>query len=173
MKKMLSRTRTALTLALVTVIFFSLFAYMLARPISYGLTYQNESVYDGETFTGMMKFYSDGTVVNLNTNFNDELRSYYHYKDGYVFFILENTPEAYEEQVAYIEGNFEEAVNVPFFASRINVFTHVAEAADGYTTIYTCHSAITSAVVCSMIGLALMALTISSLVLSRKSKAKT
>ena len=50
MKNILSCKKTAIILLTITIISIGFYAYMLARPISYGMDYQNETVYEGETF---------------------------------------------------------------------------------------------------------------------------
>ena len=73
MKNILSCTKTAVILLLVTVLFLGFYAYMLTRPISYGMSYSNKAVYDGKTFKGNLTFYPDGKMVNKNTNFDEAL----------------------------------------------------------------------------------------------------
>ena len=78
MKKFLACTKTAIIFLLVTVLFLGFYAYMLARPISYGMSYYNETTYDGGVFEGTLRYYPDGTVTNKNSNFNyEELTDYY------------------------------------------------------------------------------------------------
>lgn len=170
MKKFLSYTKTTVTLLLVTVLFLGFYTYMLARPISYGMSYHNETVYEGEVFEGDLKFYPDGKVVIKNTNFDETLEDYYYYKDGYVFTLMAEADEEYEAEVAYINDNFDEAVASPFYAAKINAFRHVAEGMDRYVTTYTCSGAIIFAVAGGIGALALIALTALSFVLSKKTK---
>lgn len=172
MKNILSYKKTAIILLLVTVLFLGFYAYMLARPISYGMSYHNEIVYEGLAFEGTIKYYPDGTILNKNTNFDEEMKGYYYYKDGYVFTLMAETDEAYEAEVAYINENFEEAVASPFYAAKINAFRQVDEGLDSYVTTYTCAGAIIFAIVGGVIALALLALTVSSFVLSKKAKAR-
>ena len=47
---------------------------MLARPISYGMDYRAVVEYEGGVFEGTMKFKSDGTMVNENTNFEEAIK---------------------------------------------------------------------------------------------------
>ena len=54
MKNILSNLKTAVILLIVTIISLGFYAYMLARPISYGMDYHNETVYEGGTFEGTM-----------------------------------------------------------------------------------------------------------------------
>lgn len=172
MKNILSYKKTAIILLLVTVLFLGFYAYMLARPISYGMSYHNEIVYEGVAFEGTIKYYPDGTILNKNTNFDEEMKGYYYYKDGYVFTLMAETDEAYEAEVAYINENFEEAVASPFYAAKINAFRQVDEGLDSYVTTYTCAGAIIFAIVGGVIALALLALTVSSFVLSKKANAR-
>ena len=172
MKKFLSCTKTATVLLVVTLILLGAYTYLLVRPISYGMPYRNETVYDGGTFEGVMQFQSDDTLIIRNTNFDDELQSRYYYKDGYVFFTMAETDTAYQAEIAYIDNNFEEAVNVPFYAGKINAFRQISSEADGYTTVYTCTPAIILAIAGGVVALALVALTVTSWILSLKSKSK-
>ncbi len=170
MKKFLSYTKTFIVLLIVTAIFLSFYAYMLARPISYGMGYLNRSAYEGVSFEGTMKFYTDNTMVVESTNFDEKMEYFYYYKDGYLFSTVAMTEEEYEVEVAYINDNFEEAIKSPFYATKINAFRQVAEGIDGYTMIYTCTSAITFAAVGGVVALILVALTVCTLILSKKSK---
>ena len=172
MKKFLSNTKTAIIFLIVSVLFLSFYTYMLARPISYGMSYHNETVYEGVAFEGTIKFYPDGKMLNENTNFEEAFENYYYYKDGYVFSLMAQTDAEYETEVAYINENFDEAVNSPFYAAKINAFRHTAVGLDDYVTAYTCTGAIIFAVVGGVASLALIALTASSFVLSEKTKGK-
>lgn len=167
MKNILSKKKTALSLLLVTLVLTGLYAYMLARPISFGMGYHNETVYDGGIFEGTMKFNSDGTMVNCNTNFNEELKSRYYYKDGYVFFTMAQTDEEYEKEIAEINENFAEAIQQPFYADEINAFQLVAMENDGYKTVYTCMPTIIFAIVGGIVALILMGLTAFAFILSK------
>ena len=99
MKNLLSNKKTAIILLVASILLLGFYAYMLARPISYGMAYHNETEYEGGVFEGTMKFYSDKTMVNTNTNFEEEIESRYYYKYGYVFFTMAETDEAYDEYV--------------------------------------------------------------------------
>lgn len=173
MKNILSNLKTAVILLIVTIISLGFYAYMLARPISYGMDYHNETVYEGGTFEGTMKFYSDGTMVNCNTNFNEEIKSRYYYKNCYVFYTLAETDEEYKEETASINENFDEAIKAPFYADEINAFNLVASEGDGYSIIYTCMPAIIIAVVGGVAELILIGLVCASLILLIKSENKT
>lgn len=170
MKKFLSCSKTAVILLLVTILALGFYGYMLARPISYAMSYHNETVYEGVAFEGTLKYYPDGKLLNKNTNFDKEVEDYYYFQDGYVFTLTAETKEEYETEVAYIKENFQEAVASPFYASKINAFSQVFEGPDGYTTTYTCAGAIAFAVVGGVVALALIALTVSSFVLCKKAK---
>lgn len=172
MKSFLSHTKTAVVLLLVTVLVLGFYAYLLARPISYGMGYHNETVYEGVAFAGTLKYYPDGLVRNKNTNFKEELTDRYYYKDGYVFTLIAVTDAEYEAEVAYINENFQEAVASPFFAARINAFRQVTVGPDGYATTYTCTGAIILAAAGGVVALALAVLTASSFALCKKAKGK-
>lgn len=168
MKKLLSDKKTAIILLILTIASIIFYTYMIARPISLGMGYHNESEYYGGVFEGTMKFHSDGTMVNRNSNFNEELRSRYYYKDGYVFFVLAETDEAYEKEIASINENFDEAIKKPFYADEINAFKLVATEGDGFTTVYTCSAAIVFAVIGGVVEAVLLGFTVVSVSLWRK-----
>jgi hypothetical protein len=168
MKKVLSCKKTAIILLIVTLIAVGFYVYMLARPISYGMAYHNKSEYDGGVFEGTMKFYSSGTMINSNTNFNEDMESRYYYKNGYVFFTIADTDEKYNEEVEFINKNFDEAKGKPFYADEINAFRLVATEGDGFATVYTCTFAITFAIIGGVVGAALVGLTCVCWILSKK-----
>ena len=172
MKKLLSNTKVAIILLMTTIFALGFYAYMLLRPISYGMPYHNESEYEGEIYRGIQTFFSNGTVDYWNTNFETEINQRYYYKDGYVFSIMAETDEEYEEEVARINEDFEEALNSPFYASKINAFRLVSEGIDGYASIYTCTGCINFAVFGGIVGLLVLALTAISFVFSNKRGAK-
>ena len=172
MKNILSKTKTAIILLVATVLLVGSYVYMLARPISYGMEYRTESVYEGHVFEGVLKYSSDGKITIKNTTFDEPMTFYYYYKDGYVFTLVTTTDEEYEAMVASINENFDEAVATPFYASRINAFKQVAEGLDEYVTTYTCERAMIFAVVGGIDRLLLIALTVYSFVLSKKAKNK-
>ena len=168
MKNIFSNTKTSIILLVITILSLGFYTYMLARPISYGMSYHNETVYEGVTFEGTLKFYPSGKMLNENTNFETVLEDYYYYKDGYVFTLMAENEEEYEEEVAYINKNFDGAVNLPFYASKINAFNHTFEGPDGYTTTYTCTGAIIFAVVGGIVELALIGFVCASFLLCKK-----
>jgi hypothetical protein len=171
MKNILSRKTTAIILLVITILSLGFYAYMIARPISYGMGYHNETAYEGGTFDGTMKFYSDTTMLNSNSNLGAELESRYDYKDGYVFFVLAGTEQGYEAEVAFINEHFEEAIARPFYADKINAFRLVAAEADGFTTVYTCTPAIVFAIVGGVVEIALVALTCATVLLWKRKRA--
>ena len=170
MKKILSCVTTVIVLFSVTILSLGFYAYMLIRPVSYEMSYTNSSVYEGVEFEGRLEFYSDSTMLTKNTSFNEGLESYYYYKDGYVFFILSQTEEGYQEEVANINRDFEEAVNTPFYASKINAFRLATTGPDGYTLVYTCTPAIVFAVVGGVVEMALLGVSITALLMYLKAR---
>ena len=169
MKIFLSNKKTVITLLVATILLLCFYAYMLARPISYGMAYHNETEYEGGAFEGTMKFYSDKTMVNTNTNFEEELTSRYYYKDGYLFFTMAQTDEEYESEVAQINEDFDAAVRQPFYAGKINAFRIVLEN-EGYSLVYTCQPAIVFAVVGGLVELALFGVALRGLLFTKKSE---
>lgn len=165
-----SRKIIAAICLVVAILVLALNIYLIARPISYGWGYYAEDEYQGIQYEGAMKFNADGTMVLRNSNHGREMEAYYYYKDGYIFFTMAETDEAYEEEVAYINENFEEALNTPFYADKINAFTLKADGPDGYTVVYTCTQAIVFAIIGGVIELALMGLAFANLSAHKKAK---
>lgn len=177
MKKILSNTKTAIILLVSTVLFLGFYAYMIARPISYGMIYHSETVYKGITFEGTLKFYRNGKMVVKNINHGETSKettfeNYYYYKDGYVFNLITQTDEDKDAQISYINENFDEAVALPFSATKINAFKNVSEGPDGLVMTHTCKGAIIFAIVGGIVSASMIALTASSFLLSKKSKDK-
>lgn len=170
MKKILSKTKTAIILLIATILLVGSYVYIVASPVTYGMKYRNETVYEGEVFKGSLKYSPDGKVVGENTNFDEPFEMYYYYKDGYVFNLVATNDEEYEAEVAYINENFDEASSTPLYASKTNAFKQVAVGLDEEVTTYTCIGAIIFAIVGGVFALALTALTVSSFILSKKSK---
>lgn len=164
--------KIAVICLVVAVLVLAINIYLIARPISYEWGYYAEDEYQGVQFGGAMKFNPDGTMVLRNSNHGREMKSYYYYKDGYIFFTIAETDEAYEEEVAYINKNFEEALNTPFYADKINAFRLTADGPDGYTIVYTCTRAIVFVIIGGVIELALIGLACVKLIASKKAKHK-
>ena len=172
MKNILSKTKTAIILLIVTILLVGSYIWIVANPVTYGMKYRNETVYEGEVFKGSLKYSPDGKVISENTNFDEPLEMYYYYKDGYVFNLMATNDEEYEAEVAYINENFDEAVASPFYAVKTNAFKQIAVGLDEDVTTYTCKGAIVFAIVGGIDRLLLIALTVSSFVLSKKAKNK-
>ena len=172
MKKILSQVKTAIILLCITVLLVGSYVCIIASPVTYGMKYRNESVYEGEVFKGSLKYSPDGKVISENTNFDEPLEMYYYYKDGYLFTLMAETDEEYEAEVAYINENFDEASSTPFYAFKTNAFKQVAVGTDADVTTYTCIGAIIFAIVGGIDRLLLIALTAYSFVLSKKEKIK-
>ena len=168
MKKMLANKKTAIVCLILSALLLAVNIYMIARPVSYGMGYHAEEAYEGGVFEGTMKFYSDGSMVNCNTNFDEELKSRYYYKDGYIFYTMAETDEEYNEEVAYINENFDEAIHAPFYADKINAFKLVAEEVDGYSMVYTCTTAIVYVAVGCALNLVFVGLMCICLLLCKK-----
>ena len=167
MKNVLTNTKTVIILLAVTIISLGFYTYMLARPISYGMGYHNETVYEGEVFEGTLTFRPDGTMIVDNTSY-EAMEARYYYKDGYVFQTIAQTDEEYEEEVAYINENFEQAIEAPFYSTTTNAFKQVAVGVDGYTMVYICSGAVAFAIAFGIFELLLIALTAVSLILRKK-----
>ena len=126
MKNILSKTKTAIILLIVTVLLVGSYVYLLTCPIAYGMKYSKETVFEGQVFEGSLTYTADGKVISENTNFDEPIEMYYYYKDGYVFHLMATNDAEYEAEVADINKNFDEAVATPFYASKINAFKHLA-----------------------------------------------
>ena len=172
MKNILSKTKTAIILLIVTVLLTGCYVYLLTCPIAYGMKYRNETVFEGQVFEGSLTYTADGKVISENTNFDEPIEMYYYYKDGYVFHLMATNDEEYEAEVAAINANFDEAVATPIYAFKTNAFKQVAQGFDNDVTTYTCQGAIVFAIVGGIDILLLIALTVSSFVLSKKAKNK-
>ena len=172
MKKSLSYAKTAVILLLIAIILLGIGIYGLTRPLSYGSCYYHASFYEGEDFNGTIAFYPDNTMVISNTNFDEEMKLLYYYKDGYLFFTLAQTEEEYEKEVAAINEDFEGAVNVPFYASKINAFKFSPEGLDGYTSVYICQDSIMMTMVWGAIELVLIGIAIASVIRCKKAKCR-
>lgn len=170
MKKLLSCTKTAVILLLAALLCLGALAFILARPISYGMSYHTESTTNGITFEGTLIFDPDGTMLVKNPNFDMETKYRYYYKDGYVFTLLAQTDEEYDAEVAYINENFESALKTPFYSAKIDAFKQVAEEISGYAMIYTCQTAINLTIALGAISLALAILTVTSFILGKKAR---
>jgi hypothetical protein len=172
MKNILSKTKTAIILLIVTVLLLGSYIYIIASPVTYGMKYRNETVYEGEVFKGSLKYSPDGKVISENTNFDEPFEMYYYYKDGYVFNLVAKNDKEYEAEVAAINADFDEAVATPLYAFKTNAFKQVAQGFDNDVMTYTCQGAIIFAIVGGIVRLLLIALTVSSFVLSKKAKNK-
>lgn len=170
MKKTTLGKKTALLFAIAAIICLMIGIYSLTRPMSYGAVYYHTSSYEGEDFSGTMIFYADNTMVIRNTNFEEEIQSFYYYKDGYIFFLLATTEEDYAEEVAAINADFEGAVNTPFYASTINPFAMTSEGLDGYESVYLCQHPVMMAAIWAVVELALIGFAIRACVRCKKEK---
>ena len=170
MKIVLSKTKTAIILLLITVIFLGFYTFMLTRPISYGLKYHNETIYQGYHFEGSFVFHRDGTTTIDNSNYDEPFESYYYYKDGYIITLMATNETEREEEVALIEANSEDlsTYDIPF---KVNAFTYDAkESTPDLPMIYACKSLFVFAVFGGIFAVAMIVFTCSSLVLSIKAK---
>ena len=172
MKNILSKTKTSIILLIVTVLLLGCYVYIVTSPVTYGMKYRNETVYEGEVFKGSLKYSPNGKVIGENTNFDEPFEMYYYYKDGYVFNLVAKNDEEYEAEVAYINENFDEAVASPLYAMKTNAFKQVAHGFDGDVMTYTCTGAIVFAIVGGINRVLQIALTAYSFVLSKKAKNK-
>ena len=172
MKKILSDTKTLAILLVLAVLLLGFYVYLLARPISYGMSYHNRTVYSGELYDGTLTFRPDGTMTTRNTTFDTETEFRYYYKNGYLFSLMATTEETARAEIAYIDESFEEAVAMPFYAAKVNVFQYVTEGVDGYSMVYTCSTAIVFAVAAGLFELLLWGLVVTSVICRRKKPEK-
>ena len=162
--------RAALILALVAAVLLVAGIYGMTRPMSYGSEYYHASFYEGEDFNGSMTFYADNTMVIRNTNLDEEYKSYYYYKDGYIFFTLAQTEKEYQEEVAAIEADFEGAVYAPFYASKIDALRLSSVGPDGFRSVYACQASIMMLVIWGAFELALVVSAVSFAARNKKVK---
>ena len=156
MDKMRSCRTTALILAVVTIILMVVGICGMTRPMSYGTEYYHAAFYEGEDFNGTMTFYTDNTMVIRNTNLDEDYKSFYYYKNSYIFFTLAQTEAEYQEEVAAIDADFEGAVSAPFYASKMNAFRLSSEGPDGFKSVYICQSSVMMLVAWCAVELALI-----------------
>ena len=168
--KRLSPKKTAIIYLIAALLVLAVNIYLIARPISYEWGYYSKYEYQGILFEGAIKFHSDRTMVTRNSNYGQEMQSYYYYRDGYIFFTAAETEKAYEEEVAGINENFEAARNTPFYAVKINAFRFVVNGADGHSVVYSCTQAIVFAILGGVIELALIGLACASFISGKKAK---
>ena len=169
MKYILSKAKTAIILLLVTVIFLGFYTFLLTRPISYGMKYHNETVYEGIKFEGTFKFYRGGKMVIENDNFDEPFACFYYYENGYIFSLWGETEEEREAERAYIKENFEEMLAKPLASSKMNAFLCTAQDGD-YVETYACKGLFVFAVFGGVLAAALIGFTGSSLVFFQKAK---
>ena len=172
MNKTRSYRITALMLAAIAIILLVVGIYGMTRPLSYGLSYYHASFFEGEDFNGTITFDSDNTLVVSNTNFDEELKFFYYYRNGYIFFPLGETQEEFEKEVVAINEDFEGAINAPFYASKITPFRLSSEGLDGYKTVYFCKNAMMMAAVWGAVELTLIGFAFSAVVRSKKKAQK-
>ena len=168
MKKTAFRKTRAMIFAIAAIVCLVIGIYGMTRPMSYGSVYYHASSYEGEDFSGTMTFYEDNTMVIRNSNFEEDIKSMYYYKEGYLFFVLATTQEKYQEEVAAINADFEAAINTPFYASKINPFVMTSQGLDGYESAYLCQRSVMMAAVWGVVELALIGLAITSALCRKK-----
>ena len=170
MSKMKSNRKKAWILAIAAMVLLVVGIYGLTRPVAYDSSYYHATFFEGEDFNGTMVFHPDNTMAVRNTNMEEEYRSYYYYKNGYIFFTLATTEAEYSEEVAAINADFEGAVNAPFYASKINAFRLSSEGPDGYRSVYLCQSAMMMAVAWGVLELVLAGFAVTAANRSKKEK---
>lgn len=170
MKNILSFKITAIILAVLALVSLFFYANMLATPLTYGFAYYHASMYEGDDFGGTMTFYQDNTLLVDNSNFDEPLKLFYYYKDGYVFILMATTEEEFDAEVAMINENFEEAISTPFYADKANAFLLTAEGMEEYTSFYYCRYSINLAIAWGIGQLALIGLAWASIVGCKKAK---
>ena len=176
MKIILSKTKTAIILVLITVLLSGFYAYMLGRPVSYGWKYYDETVYEGVHFEGAMTFDRNGTVQVKNSNFDETLEYYYFRMNGYLFVLDAQTEDERIEEISYIKENFEEAKAVPYYGMKTNAFLHgygaEMEESEEIDIVYGCKGIVIFAVFVGVLLVAMIVFSCLSVVLSIKAKRK-
>ena len=159
MKNILSKTRTAIVLLLVTVIFLGVFTFMLTRPISYGMPYHDETAYDGIPFEVTWTFYPDSTVIIDNDNYNEPAVDYYYYRDGHMFFLWVDSPERCQKLTEFIDETYENVEDIPLSPYELNAFTLTSDMVEDLEFILACKGLIVFTVFGGIVAIALIALT--------------
>ena len=171
MRIILSKTKVALSLLIFTVIFLSLYTYMLARPISYGMDYHNEMVYDGIHLEGRITFHLDGTATITSEDNNTSVEQPWYYLNGRMFFLRGMTEQERADEIEYINQNFEEVAADPYYSANFNAFAYTNDYFEPHI-IYACKSLIVFAVSGGVFAIFMIYLTVRSFVLSKKAKCK-
>ena len=161
MKKLFFSKKTAYTLLVITLAVLGIYAYMLVRPISYGMEYCIKENISGYEYESTTVFHSGNKMTLINLNFEEPQELYYYYKDGWYFSCMAQTEDEYKVEVEQIDANFEEAVATPFYASKINAFSYSYEDfLNGGEIVHTCNSAIVFAIVGGVAVIGFIALTV-------------
>ena len=175
MKKILSNAKVAFILLLITGILLDCYIHVITRPVSYGLPYRNETLYDSNGFEETMTFYRDGSVVTESTELDEPIVNYYHYRGGRLFILKADTEEGRKEEIQYINKNFKEASSVPSYSESIDAFVYTTEdlqnGDEGYF-IYACKTVYVFTVTAGIIELVMIGLTCASLILYSKAQRK-
>ena len=170
MKSILSNAKTAIILLIVTLLSIGFYTYMLVRPISYGMNYHIEMEYDSETFEGDVKYRRNGTLLNKNSNFDEETEEHYYYRDGYIFTLVAETETKREAEIAYINNNFDTLITTSISAFKTSAFKQTPAFDDSGVATYTCKGAVVFAIAGGVVELALVTLTVFSFILYKTSK---
>lgn len=169
MNKLRSLPKKALILSVVAILLLAVGIFGMTSPMAYGTPYQHTSYYEGDDFSGSMIFYPDNTMVVRNTNFEEDMKFFYYYKDGYIFFTMSETKADYYKEVEAINEDFEGAINTPFYASKITAFKLTSTGLEGdYDTVYVCQNSMMMAVAWGAIELALVVFILISIARHKK-----
>ena len=169
MKKILLRKKGFWSILGVTAVVLVFLIYWIVRPISYGMEYYWYEICEEYEFEATMVFHMDDKVTIVNSNFDEPLEEYYYYKDGWTFLCMAQTEEEYKAEIEQINGDWEAAINTPFYASKINAFSYNNDnPLDGTQAAYVCKTAKVVAVVCGIIEGVLIAVTVLMLVMRKK-----
>lgn len=170
MKRILSNKVTSIVLIILSALVLAALIFVATRPVSYGMEYRMETVYEGYEFEGTIIFEKDGYMTSSNSNFEEEREYRYYLKDGYYFFMSATADEEYDAEVEYINNNFDEALNTPFYAEKINAFKIIDGIEDDLDAEYICKSAIVLAISLAIACFVLIALSVLTVIMCKKSK---
>ncbi len=170
MKKFLSKKPVKITFIALAIAFLAFYAYMLIRPVSFGMSYKETTTQFGKEVTNTIKF-KNGKKARI-TRESDGSKTWsdvWVYCDGYSYTVVGSTDyiteKVYEDRVKDLKAQKKE--NKELYEEGmidINAFSLDEDA--------TCTGAIVFAVVGGVVELILITFTSLTFVFAKKSKSK-
>lgn len=170
MKNILSNKIIAIVAFTLALLLLGGVIFLAARPISYNMIYFGVQDDDYGRYEASHVYTRNKFEIAKNTNYDLPWTGFYYYKDGYIFALYAETDEHYELEVEQINTRWEEALQVPFYSSKINAYVKIATRPDGAVTHYYCKRAIALTVIGGVLTLAFAALGTTSVILNKKAK---